>query len=78
MNNSSTMAQKLALLMQYVGRALIGVSVVKMVPCMVKVCTLDSPTFLEFRQGPVEFGKISFEPSEFGNSMQSKRTGLPF
>ena len=29
-------------------------------------------------QGPVEFGKISFEPSEFGNLMQSKRSGLPF
>ena len=36
----------------------------------------DFPTFLE--SGPVEFGKISLEPSKLGNLMQSKSNGPPF
>ena len=32
--------------------------------------------FLSLGQGPVGFGKISFEPSKLGNLMQSKRTGV--
>ena len=38
----------------------------------------DFPTFSSRGQWPVEFGKISFEPSKLGILMQSKRTGLPF
>ena len=34
--------------------------------------------FWSWDQGPVEFGKILFEPSNLGNLMQSERTGLPF
>ena len=42
---------------------------------------MPSGIFLPFwsqGHGPVEFAKISFEPSKLGNLMQSKRTGLLF
>ena len=39
---------------------------------------LDTNLIITIIQGPVEFGKISFQPSKLGILMQSKKTGLPF